>query len=164
MRFVDAVRRADPDGRVRHSYRLDGSHDRASLEVLTGLPAHTVTLPGPALDPSWVRAVERVASVWGGRVHEEASRTITTEQILARLQPLRRPGALSGWSFVDSGVNDGVAEATFAWATEARVRVRFAVIGNSVRASVEVCGTASPPEEQVARLRRAVTLLLERRR
>jgi|GEM_PF-705507 len=163
--FVDAVRRADPDSRVRHSYRLDGSHSQSALQVLSGLPAHTVTLSGRSLDPSWVKDIERVASVWGASIRKEgAPRALTTDRLVARLQPLRRPGALAGWSFVDAGVKEGVAEATFAWAPEARVRVRFAVIGNSVRASVEVCGTASPPEEQVARLRRAVTLLLERRR
>jgi hypothetical protein len=164
-RFVDAVLRADPDRRLRHSYRLDGSHGRASLEALSGLPAHTVTLRGPSLDPSWVKEVERVASVWGASIRNQvAPRALTAERLVARIQPLRRPGALPGWSFVDSGVKDGVAEATFAWAPEATVRVHLAVVGNSVRASVEVCGAASPPEEQVARLRRAVTLLLERRR
>jgi radical SAM superfamily enzyme YgiQ (UPF0313 family) len=161
--FVDAVRRADPDGRVRHSFRLDGSLDRASFEVLSRLPVRKVTLAA-SLDPSWVREIERVASVWGGSVHEEAARAPTTERLLARLQPLRRPGALAGWSFVDAGVNDGVAEATFVWGPEATVKVRLAATGNAVRASVEPCGEAVPPKEQVARLRRAVTLLLERKR
>jgi radical SAM superfamily enzyme YgiQ (UPF0313 family) len=163
--FVEAARRADPDCRLRHSYPLDGSHGRASLEVLSGLPARIVTLRGPALDPSWVEEVERVARVWGASVRKDAApRALTAERLVSRIQPLRRPGALPGWSFVESGVKDGVAEATFAWGSEARVNVRLAVVGNSVRASVELCGAVSPPEGQVARLRRAVTLLLERRR
>ncbi len=161
--FVEAIRRADPDGRVRHSYRLDGSHSRAALQVLSVLPARTVTLARASLDPGWVEEVERIARIWGADVRRDAS-SRTAERLAARIEPLRRPGALPGWSFVEARVNDGAAEATFVWNRAATVKVHLSVTGNSVRASVEACSDASPPEDQLDRLRRALTLLLERKR
>lgn len=157
--FVNAVRRADPGGKVRHTYRIDGSHTSQSVRELLPLPTRTVRL---ASADDEVRAeVERLCQAWGA---QSASAAPNAARLIAALRPLRRPGALPGWKLqrIESEPGGVLVELRWDRMTIVVVRLRQAPAeARQVKASVQVQGS-EPPQGELHRLTRVISALLHR--
>lgn len=152
--FVDAVRRADPGRKLRHTYRIGGGHSKETVAVFAELPVQTVLL---ATSDDGVRAE---VGRWKTRVVDELQRLVDA------LDPLRRPGALLGWTLRSIQTEEDKVLAEVGWQrTTVRVRLRYDMAdARQVQASLDVGEGREPPREELDRLARAVTRLLGRLR
>lgn len=115
--LVASARRADPEGKVRHTYRVDGRHDAACIALLQRLPG-----PGPAVP--WQRdAVEALRPL--GR-----TRALSGWELLSLGSEGQEVHVLLRWQRSAS----------------VQVRLRGADPRN-VRATVEVTGPRPPQRE-----------------
>ncbi len=101
--WVGAIQRADPEGRIRHSYALDLEALRPeALRILSRLPARTVRVPKgwrSGVDAETRRALNDLLSRTGSGLHEVGAgpSTLTPARVEALLRPWRRRGTLDGW-------------------------------------------------------------------
>jgi len=110
--FVSAVRRADPEGRLRHSYQL-GPHatSQAHLSLLGELPAAEVRVASPAE----AHALDELARRSGGRVIR-VEPWLQARTLVALLGDLQRD--VEGWTLeeiVPGATVADVARLRFAW-------------------------------------------------
>jgi len=157
--WIDTLRRADPQGSIRHSYRLDGTQSIACLKALRALPTHTLTVTA-TVDPLWLSEAEGIAHAWGQKIRNlSKSHLLSIDQLMRKLAPLRRSDALAGWSPGPWHTQDQNARLEFFWKRDTLVHIRLSTQDNRIEASFEVRGER-PPEEQLDRLRRVITRLL----
>ena len=165
-RLVGAARRVDSGGSVlSHSYRLDGTQTPKAMKELSLLRAHTIFVTNKAVNPQWMRAVHRIAALHGAEVKWDDNSPAPyseLEQLAEALQSLKHHKTLPGWQMVDASCVHGTVEAQFVWNGGPSVRMRLLLTKEGVKAVLEANATR-PPDSQVDRLRRAVTVLLGRR-
>lgn len=149
--FVSAAARADPDGRLRHSYALPDVERGPALEILARLPARSIAVPVPRRDDADVRAL---ASRSGAELVVEPRR-LDPERVRALLRPwLDRP-ALEGWAIEGvelRGADAGTVLVTFAHERGARAAARLTrrpLLGVSVAV---LPGRPRPPDADRLRL------------
>ena len=164
--WVGAIRRADPSEKiVRHLYRIDGTQSVNSLEQLSLLPTHTLTLTGQYPDSLREKAVRRLASQVVA-LRDERGTSAESPGLVQHafaLQPLWHQKTLPGWQLLNTTFIDKAASAEFVWNEELFVRLRLQWTGREVKATLEANGEPRPPEQQLARLQQAVAVLTARR-
>ena len=110
--WVEAIRRADPEGRVRHSYRLGPeATSGAHLSLLGALPAADVRVAASA-EPG---ALAELARQSGGRV-TRVEPWLQARTLRALLDDWL--GGVEGWTLeeiVPGAAPNGVARLRFAW-------------------------------------------------
>jgi len=159
--FVDALLRADPDGRIRHSYRLDPGCSTEVVHSLAPLPARLIGFDGTDED---VRSeVEALGRAWNARI---ARRTIGVGELVDLLWALKRSQGLPGWKVLDVRQDEEQARTRLRWRNASPVAVALRAPGpttGNVEASFHVEGPDRPPERVLQQLRRAMTHLIQRR-
>ena len=158
--WINAIKSADPDGKIQHSYRLDGSQSFDTLEALSQLPANSIVVTGHSRDPQWESEARQLGAKLGAVVKWED----TLSQLVAALQPLSRPATLPGWQLSSVDLCDDAVAAEFVWNGGPVVRIRLSSTERGVKASLEPSSQTRPPDKQLARLQQAVTFLVDRRR
>ena len=160
--YVNAARRADPGGKVRHTYRIDDSHTPQSVRELLPLPTRTVLLA--TADDEVRTEVERLCQAWGAQSVSEAP---NAARLVASLHPLQRPGALPGWELRRIEAEPGGVVVELRWDRTTTVVVRLRqdpAETRQVKASVQVQGGSEPPQGELRRLTRVISALLQRAR
>ncbi len=162
--FVGAIRRADPEGTVQHTYRLDGSQDLEGLQALLQLPAraiHVTQSSQSSPNKAWLDAATDLSRAWGARFSQSLARDAT--QVLRCLAPLKRPGALAGWLLTDAHVEENEVWATFRWQQGVHVHVHLGGFDrHRIRATFEVDGDPRPPRDHMDHLRKVIGRLIDR--
>jgi hypothetical protein len=161
--FVAAVRRADPDGVLRHSYALnETAANPEALELLSALPTELIRLPR-----GWPEsAVEAFRVKTGAQVVSVPPVRLTVALVESLLAPWRRRGELDGWRmlrvFDAAEREDGSVRVVFGSLSSGSVDLLLSRRARDEGFTVEVAGDSSRLILATARLVKLVEGMLAR--